>query len=52
MTVCISVGLSLDTILASPHHQELGSIVGGPLQLLQWLESQQGFEVQEASYTT
>lgn len=52
MTVCITVGVSLDTMLATPHHQKLGSIVGGPLQLLQWLESQLGLEVQEVSFTT
>ena len=52
MTVYITVGVSLDTILAIPHRQQLGSIAGGPLQLLQWLESQLGLEVQEVSFTT
>ncbi|MEH6626623.1 MAG: PD-(D/E)XK nuclease family protein [Motiliproteus sp.] len=51
MSVSITVGLGLDGTVASPHRASVGELLGGPSRLLQWLESQLGLELPQASFT-
>lgn len=51
MSVSITVGLNLDGAIASPHRASVGEFTGGPQRLLQWLESQLGLELPQASFT-
>ena len=52
MSTHFTVGQSLESGVCIAPGSSLGEVVGGPMQLLSWLESQLGLELPEVSFTS
>ncbi|MEX0709389.1 MAG: PD-(D/E)XK nuclease family protein [Woeseia sp.] len=51
MTTHFTIGRELESGVCETPTSSLGTITGGPIQLLSWLESQLGLELPEVSFT-